>query len=153
MAPLHPWLWPTKPWQRLHLDFAGPFQGRMYLLVSDAHSKWPEIIKMKGTTANRTIEELRKLFSSYGLPEQVVTDNGLQFSSEEFAIFTKTNGVKHITSSPYHPSTNGAVERLVQTFKKSMRASANDGRSQSQRLASFLLSYRTTAHSTTRVTN
>ena len=35
MAPLHLWLWPTKLWQRLHLDFAGPFQGRMYLLVSD----------------------------------------------------------------------------------------------------------------------
>ena len=53
MAPLHPWLWPTKPWQRLHLDFAGLFQGRMYLLVSDTHSKWPEIIAMKSTTASK----------------------------------------------------------------------------------------------------
>ena len=141
MAPLHPWLWPTKPWQRLHLDFAGPFQGRMYLLVSDAHSKWPEIIAMKSTTANKTIEELRKLFASYGLPEQIVTDNGPQFVSEEFATFTKANGVKHIKSAPYHPSTNGAVERLVQTFKKSMKASQDDGRSHSQRLASFLLTY------------
>lgn len=152
MAPLHPWLWPTKPWQRLHLDFAGPFQGRMYLLVSDAHSKWPEIISMKSTTASRTIEELRKLFASYGLPEQIVTDNGPQFISEEFATFTKANGVKHIKSAPYHPSTNGAVERLVQTFKKSMKASQNDGRSHSQRLASFLLSYRSTTHSTTHET-
>ena len=81
-----------------------------------------------------------------------MTDNGPQFVSEEFAMFTKVNGVKHIKSSPYHPSTNGAVERLVQTFKKCMRASANDGRSQSQRLASFLLNYRNTPHSTTRVT-
>lgn len=44
MAPLHPWLWPTKQWQRSHVDFAGSFQGRMYLLVSNVHSKWPEII-------------------------------------------------------------------------------------------------------------
>ena len=94
----------------------------MYLLVSDAHSKWPEIIELKSTTANKTIEELRKLFVSYGLPEQMVTDNGPQFISEQFAIFVKSNGVKHIKSSPYHPATNGPVERLVQTFKKSMKA-------------------------------
>ena len=68
MSPLHPWLWPTKPWQRLLLDFAGPFQGRMFLLVCDAHSKWPEIITMK---ASKTIEELQKLFASYDLPEQI----------------------------------------------------------------------------------
>ena len=149
MAPLHPWLWPTKPWQRLHADFAGPFQGRMYLLVCDTHFKWPKIIEMKNTTANKTIEELCKLFASYGLPEQIVTDNGPQFIAEEFAAFTKGNGIKHIKSAPYHPSTNGAVERLVQTFKKSMKASQYDGRSHSQRLASFLLSYRSTPHSTT----
>ena len=152
MASLHPWLWPTKPWQRLHTDFAGPFQGRMYLLVCDAHSKWPEIIEMKNTTANKTIEELRKLFASYGLPEQIVTDNGPQFIAEEFAAFTKGNEIKHIKSAPYHPSTNGAVERLVQTFKKSMKASQYDGRSHFQRLASFLLSYRSTPHSTTHET-
>ena len=99
MAPLHPWLWLTKPWQRIYVDFAGLFQRRMYLLVSDAHSKWPEIIELKSTTANKTIEELRKLFASYGLPEQMVMDNGLQFISEHFAIFVKTNGVKHIKSS------------------------------------------------------
>ena len=43
-APLHPcMIWPTKPWQRLHIDFAGPFKGKTYLLLIDAHSKWPEI--------------------------------------------------------------------------------------------------------------
>ena len=40
VAPLHPWLWPSKPWQRVHIDFAGPSQNRMYLIVVDAHSKW-----------------------------------------------------------------------------------------------------------------
>ena len=132
MAPLHPWLWPSKPWQQLHLDFAGPFQGRTYLLVTDAHSKWPEIVEMKSTTAGRTVEELRKLFSSYSLPEQIVSDNGPQFALEEFANFAKANGIKHIKSAPYHPSTNGAVERLVQTFKKTMKASEHDGKSHSQ---------------------
>ena len=148
-APLHPWLWPTKPWQRIHVDFAGPFQGRMFLLVIDAHSKWPEIIEMKVTTASKTIDEIRKLCAAYGLPEQIVSDNGPQFVSEEFATFTKMNGIKHIKSAPYHPATNGSAERLVQTFKKAMRAGEHDGRTTLQRLSSFLLSYRSTPHSTT----
>ena len=81
-----------------------------------------------------------------------MSDNGPQFVAEEFASFAKANGIKHIKSAPYHPSTNGAVERLVQTFKKVMKASEHDGKTHSQRLASFLLSYRTTPHSTTNET-
>ena len=87
---------------------------------------------MPSTTASRTIDELRKLFSSYGLPEQIVTDNGPQFVSEEFATFAKLNGIKHIKSAPYHPPTNGAVERLVQTFKKAMKANKHNGQTHSQ---------------------
>ena len=76
---------------------------------------------MKKITAETMICELRQLFSCYGLPEQVVSDNGPQFMSEEFNAFLKSNGVKHIHCSPYHPSSNGAVERFVQIFKKAMR--------------------------------
>ena len=148
-APLHPWIWPTKPWQRVHVDFAGPFKGKSYLLLVDAHSKWPEIHEMSTTTASRTIIMLRQLFSRYGLPEHLVSDNGPQFTSDEFADFMKCNGVKHIRCSPYHPSSNGAVERLVRTFKQSMKASSNDHLSSQQRLQNFLLTYRSTPHSTT----
>jgi len=59
VAPLHPWLWPLKPWKRIHADFASPFKGKMFLLVMDAHSKWPEIVEMSSTTATKTVEELR----------------------------------------------------------------------------------------------
>ena len=52
-APLHPWMW---PWQRIHVDFAGPFLG--FLIVVDAHSKWPEVIEMSTTTSSKTIVEL-----------------------------------------------------------------------------------------------
>ena len=55
-APLHPWAWPEKPWQRVHLDFAGPFQGSMFLIAVDAHSKWPEVYSMSSTSALKTIE-------------------------------------------------------------------------------------------------
>ena len=67
-APLHPWVWPTRPWERIHTDFASPCLNTMFMIVTNAHSKWPEIIQMKETTASKAIQELRKLFATYGLP-------------------------------------------------------------------------------------
>ena len=61
VAPLHPWIWPMRPWQRIHIDFAGPMNGQSFLIVVDLHSKWPEVIEMKSTTATATIKELRRL--------------------------------------------------------------------------------------------
>ncbi len=151
VAPLQPWIWPSQPWRRVHLDFAGHFQGMSYLVVVDAHSKWPEVFPMASTTAAKTIEVLRQLFSSYGLPEELVSDNGPQFISDEFAGFMRANGVKHIRVAPYHPASNGLAERFVQSFKTAMKASMNSGISMTHRLANFLLTYRSTPHATTGV--
>ena len=63
--------------------------------------------------------------------------------------FMKSNGVKHIKCSPYHPSSNGTVERFIQTFKRSLKATQLQGRSVDQRICEFLLSYRMTPHATT----
>ena len=124
----------------------------MYFLVVDAHSKWPEVFELRQTTSTQTISVLRHLFARYGLPNQIVSDNGPQFVSEEFETFVKANGIKHTRCSPYHPSSNGAVERFVRTFKQAMKAGEKDGLTPHHRLANFLLSYRTTPHSTTGVT-
>ena len=148
-APLHPWIWPSRPWQRIHIDYAGPFKQKMFLIVVDAHSKWPEVIEMSTTSSGRTIEVLRRLFARFGLPEQLVSDNGTQFTSEEFATFTKANGIKHIRTTPYHPSSNGLAERFVQTFKKAMKAGERDGVTLQHQLSNFLLTYRSTPHATT----
>ena len=125
----------------------GPIDGKMMLVVTDAHSKWPEVISMSSSTTQATIEGLRKLFAAYGLPQQLLSDNGLQFTSAEFAVFLKRNGVKHIHSSPYHPSTNGLAEWFVRTLKAAMKN--REIKDPHQRLMDFLLSYRTTPHSTT----
>ena len=140
---------PDAPWSRIHVDYAGPFLGKMFLVVVDAHSKWPEVLIAKSTTTDSTMEALRTLFGRYGLPKQLVSDNGPQFTSNEFAHFLRTNGIKHIRNAPYHPSSNGQAERFVQTLKRSLKASEKDGRALSHRLAEFLLSYRTTPHATT----
>ena len=60
-----------QPWQWIHIDFAGHFFGTMFLVVVDAHSKWVEIVQMDSTTSSKAITELWKLFSSYGLPDQL----------------------------------------------------------------------------------
>ena len=90
-ALLHPWTWPAMPWQHINLDFAGPYEGHMFLIVLDPHSRWPEVIQMKSTTAIVTIQELRCSFTSYGLPLQVVSDNGPQLYPQGFKPFMRSN--------------------------------------------------------------
>jgi len=87
------------------------------LLVVDAHSKWCEVFHMTQTTATKTVEILCQLLSSYGLPEQVVFDNGSQFVSDDFHQFMQGNGIQHIRST-------WVVEQFVRTFKEVGR---NDG--------------------------
>ncbi|CAL9690514.1 unnamed protein product [Knipowitschia caucasica] len=151
-APVHPWEWPSSPWLRVHIDFAGPFLNSMFLIAVDAHSKWPEVVPMKSTTSEKTISVLRNIFSRNGLPEQIVSDNGPQYTSEEFNLFMKKNGIKHFRSAPHHPATNGLAERFVQTFKKSLKAMANEDISLQHKVDNFLLVYRNSVHATTNQT-
>ena len=149
--PLNPWPWPTAPWERVHIDFAGLFMGYMYLVVVDSHSKWVEIVPMKSTTTEKTLEVLRELFARHGLPKQLISDNGPQFTAKEFEECMCANGIKHSRSAPYHPATNGEAERFVQTFKRSLQAGRSDAGTIQQKLSQFLLMYRTTPNATTGV--
>ena len=110
-APLIPWKWPTRVWQRLHIDFA-EYEGINYLLIVDAHSKWPEVYVTQSTTAANRIELLNGLFVSYGLPEEIVSDNGPQFTSDEFKVFIQSNGIIHTRIPPYHPASNGELRGM-----------------------------------------
>ena len=78
------------------------------------------------TTTAKTLDILRHIFAAHGLPEQIVTDNGPQFTSDDFAKFAKLNGIKHIHTAPYHPASNGLAERFVQSFKQSLKATRDD---------------------------
>ena len=121
----------------------------MFFLVIDVHSKWPEIFRMSSTTVEETIVVLRCIFASFGLPDQLVSDNGPQFTAREFADFVSANDIRHIHTAPYHPASNGAIERFVQTFKQAMKAGEGNALSFQHRLQSFLMSYRSTPHATT----
>jgi len=146
-APLHPWEWPEKPWVRLHLDYAGPFKGKMFLIIIDAHSKWMDVHTMNTSTTEATVERLRETFSTFGLPQSVVTDNGTCFTSSHFQKFMRANGIHHIKTAPYHPSSNGQAERAVQVFKDALKCMEN-GNIKTQ-VSRFLFRYRTTPQTTT----
>ncbi|KAK3744267.1 hypothetical protein QZH41_019938, partial [Actinostola sp. cb2023] len=120
-------------------------------MVLYAHSKWPEVFATSSTTATITIDLLSVLFAAYGLPEELVSDNGPQFTSEEFGNFMKRNGITHTRTPPYHPASNGPAERYVQTLKHALKTSQVDKgqTTQQQRLSSFLFSYRNTPHTVT----
>ena len=107
---------PCRPWTHLHIDHAGPFLGHTFLNAVDAHSKWIEPRIVNSTSSEATIKVLRNLFATHGIPEHVVSDNGLGFTSQEFKQFMEQNGIKH-TTSPYHPSSNELTECAVQTAK------------------------------------
>ena len=148
-ATLHPWEPATQAWERLHLDFAGPFQSTNLLIVYDSYTKWIEAIEMKETTATKPVHELRDLCARFGVPAQIVSDNGPQFLSRELTGFTENNGIKHIRVAPYHQSSNGAAERAVQTVKNAPKASARDGGTLRYRLQRSLLAYRIAPHAVT----
>ncbi|UYV84832.1 K02A2.6-like, partial [Cordylochernes scorpioides] len=149
-SPVHPWTAPVKPWSRIHIDYAGPFHGRTFLIVVDSMSKWPEAIIMDHCTATATVQVLRNLFAVHGLPDQVVSDNGRMFVGHEFQEFLMMNGLRHITSAPYHPQTNGQAERVVQTLKQLIRK--NGWENISVTLPRALFAMRTTPHGTTGLT-
>ena len=88
---LHPWEIPQEPWHHVHIDFAGLYEDRMFLVAVDAHSKWPEVTIMKSTTTEKTIEALGEMFCRFGSPTQLVSDNGPQLVS----LHLQANGVQH----------------------------------------------------------
>ena len=147
-APIHPWEWPSKPWARVHMDHAGPYLGKLFLILIDAHSKWIEAHIVSLTAADVSIAKLRSVFAIHGIPEQLVSDNGSGFSSEEFKIFTQENGIHHTFTSPYHPASNGLAERAVQTVKGGIAKMEGDI---GLRLDRFLMTYRVTPQASTGV--
>ncbi|XP_062550294.1 uncharacterized protein K02A2.6-like [Armigeres subalbatus] len=146
---VHCWERPSEPFQRIHADFAGPFLGLFFLILVDAHSKWPEIKVVPDITAETTIRTMREFFANFGLPSVLVTDRGTQFTSDQFQKFLRNNGITHKMGAPYHPATNGQAERYVQTFKnklKSLNCSRTEVHAELQKI---LMAYRRTVHPAT----
>ena len=118
---------PETPWQDLAADFFN-FKGKEYLLVADTFSKYPFAFRMTTKTAETVIQKFTQLFSQYGSPKSLTTDNGPPFSSEVFDQFLSTQRVEHITSSPHYPKSNGFIERQVKTMKTALATATTSGK-------------------------
>ena len=136
---IHPWMMPEKPWSRLHLDHAINFLGRNWLVLVDAYSKYPCIHPTTSTSSNNTTAILEQEFAHFGYPHTLVTDNATTFMSQEFQAWCKQRGIVHLTGAPYHLATNGAAERLIQSFKQALRKSSLPPK---EALQEFLMQYR-----------
>ncbi|XP_058128391.1 uncharacterized protein K02A2.6-like [Anopheles ziemanni] len=148
-ANLHCWETPSAPFQRVHVDFAGPFMDKYFFIYVDAFSKWPEVKICKSITAEHTVNMCRELFSTFGIPSVIVSDHGVQFTSVLFKEFLKMNGVVHKMGAPYHPATNGQAERYVQTIKNKLKAVKCSKSQIHLELCNILLTYRKTIHPAT----
>ena len=111
-GPLKPTAPPSLPWQKIGTDLF-EFQGEHYLLSVCYRSKFPEVTKMESLRSSVVVQELKRQFGVHGIPAEVVSDNGPQFSSSEFKEFAKEYGFKNVTSS----QANGEAERAVQNVK------------------------------------
>ncbi|KAL1419639.1 hypothetical protein MTO96_025209 [Rhipicephalus appendiculatus] len=125
----------------------GPFKGHYFLVVVDAFSKWVAVLPVTTPSAGATIAALRQVFTAQGLPDIIVSDNGPTFASAEYLAWLTKNGIRRMMVPPYHPASNGAAERVVQTIKDKLKKSqAGDFRTQ---VARILFQYRTTPHDVT----
>ena len=138
---IHPWMLPEKPWSRLHVDHTINFLGSNWLVLVDAYSKYPCVHATSKTSSKATMDILEQEFAHFGYPHTLVTDNATTFLSEEFQAWCQERGIVHLSGAPYHPATNGAAERLVQSFKKSMVKSDLPPKAA---LQEFLMQYRRT---------
>ncbi|KAF2898925.1 hypothetical protein ILUMI_07250 [Ignelater luminosus] len=137
--------------ERIHIDYTGLFLDKMFLVITDAFSKWVEVYEVTRADSQLTIEVLREVCSRFGLPKTIMSDNGSQFTSAEFQKYCKLNGICHVTSPANHPSSNGAAENAVKSFKLGLKKALLDKGQESIKtvLTRYLFMYRNSPHCTT----
>ncbi|XP_023806683.1 uncharacterized protein K02A2.6-like [Oryzias latipes] len=107
---------PHRPYYKVGTDLFD-CNGKSYVVVTDYFSNYPEVGVLQSTSSKAVISFLKCVFARHGVPCELFSDNGPQFSSSEFADFAKDWGFRHITSSPNYPKSNGLAESSVKTVK------------------------------------
>ena len=143
----------TKPWSSLAIDFDGPIpqSGQYLLVVTDIYSKFPEVEVVNSTESRAIIPKLDKIFATHGIPKTVKTDNGPPFNGQEFGKYMDTLGIEWKTSTPLWPRGNAYAESVMKPLGKLLKTAKVEGKNWRQELQRFLLLYRQTPHTTTKV--
>uniref|UniRef100_A0A3P9LR23 Gypsy retrotransposon integrase-like protein 1 n=1 Tax=Oryzias latipes TaxID=8090 RepID=A0A3P9LR23_ORYLA len=136
------------PFRRLAMDIVGPLvkssQGHQYILVvCDYATRFPEAFPLRNITTSSVMQCLVQLFSRTGIPDEILTDQGTNFTSRLMQLFHKQLGITSIKTTPYHPQTDGLVERFNQTLKRMLQKFVDDtGRDWHRWLPFLLFAYR-----------
>jgi len=127
-APLHSLPLVSEPFCQVAMDIVGPLPvckdsgNRFILTVLDLCTHYPEAVPLQNHTAQSVAQALTTVFSRFGFPQEVLSDQGTDFMSELMQIFLNDFGINHIRSSPYRPQTNGACEKFNGTMKTMLRS-------------------------------
>lgn len=118
--PLRPSEIPQYPFEIIGVDLF-ELEGKKYMLSVDYFSKWCTVYELRGETSGEVASKLAQLFTDFGIPRVLRSDNGPCFSSGSFRSFLTQYGIEHRTSSPRFPQSNGMAERHIQTIKNLMK--------------------------------
>ena len=119
----------ARPWSKIGADLC-QIDGRTLLVVCDYYSNFIEVARLNTVTTRSVLRELLPMFARFGLPDVLVSDNGPQFASAEFAVFMKQKGITHVTSSPHYAQSNGKAENAVKTLKLLFAKAKQSGESE-----------------------
>ena len=119
---------PQQCFSHVHLDIVGPLttssQGQNYLLtMMDRTTSWPEVVPMTDISAQRCVDEFVSMWVARGgVPARVTTDRGTQFTGSAWQDLCRSIGMEHVSTTAYHPQSNGLIERFHHQLKESLRA-------------------------------
>jgi hypothetical protein len=155
-APMTPVPYPNCAWCKVGIDIVGPFEKgpvecRYAITLVDYYSKWPEMCFASNVKTKTVITFLKTVFSREGFPEEIISDNGVQFTSTEFNDFLDERGIRHGYASLYYPQSNGAVERFNGVLKNAIQNAININKPWKATVYEYLAVYRATPHATTGV--
>lgn len=148
-VPLKPLPVISEPFSRVAVDIVGPIHppakdgSRFILTLIDFATRWPEAAPLKNIEAVTVAEALLQMFTRLGIPREVLSDNGSQFTSDMMRETYRLMSVQPLFTTPYHPQGNGLCERMNGTLKKMLRRmTAEQPREWPRYLAPLLFAYR-----------
>ena len=119
---------PQQPWEHIAMDYFY-VNGRLYVFICDYFSKFPFVFQTRTNSFANLRDHLQELFMVEGTPDEIMSDDGPPFNGKEFSTFLTGLGIRHSTSSPNYPQSNGFIERQIQMVKRLMEKTTSTGRS------------------------
>lgn len=144
------------PGELVLMDFMGPLPAtpagnRFILVIIDHFTRWPEVYATPDQTASTAAKSCIDYISRHGVPRRLLSDNGPAFVSDLLARLAEQLEVSHSFATPYHPQTNGTVERFNRTLKAMLASFANERQNWDELLPALLLAYRSARNESTHV--